>query len=314
MILIESFRQDNVILFPKTIEYYQSELTRLLEEERYGEAASMLRFLLQCQSDDPLYKEEWHTLLNWLTATFPELAQSGIAEYDPDSAFEADGDSEEAALLKRHVQAKAANDPAYGEKLLAMLGPQSSAEKQMTALEQLAFLDRKTIGEKLRSWVGDRGLHPLVQFKGLQVLRQIGELGTIDIHKLGQHVSVTIGQVPLRVEEYPKPIRSILDLAVKKLESEEPGLAEFAQAIWRDLVAFMYGTTIYNRLFEASEEEISLWAEALIRTIREMMSGVSDAPVPSDEGNGSDQQLAGELHKVLQLMRLFWTLSKPDEL
>ncbi|GJM79232.1 hypothetical protein HMSSN139_17280 [Paenibacillus sp. HMSSN-139] len=78
-------------MFPKTLDYYQIELTRMLETERYGEAVELLQFLLQCQGEDPRHYEEWQALLDWLLGAFPAL-KNGMP--DP-QGFEEEEETEE---------------------------------------------------------------------------------------------------------------------------------------------------------------------------------------------------------------------------
>ena len=54
------------MLLPKTIDFYQIEITRMLETERYEEAIALLRFLAKCDSGDIRTNEEWLALLAWL--------------------------------------------------------------------------------------------------------------------------------------------------------------------------------------------------------------------------------------------------------
>jgi len=311
-----SSNSDNVILFPKTIEYYQSELTRLLEGERYAEAAGMLRFLLQCQSDDPEYKEEWQSLLGWLVESFPESVReqgskgSGVTGPSPDD--ETEDEVDEAGMLQRHVRAKAANDSKFVDKLLDMLEPHATAEKQMMALEQLAHLDRRIIGDRLRSWLSESRLHPLVQFRGLQVLRTIGETGTIEIRKLGQTMTLTISDTPVRYEEYPEHLRGIGERVKSVMESKQPGLTELIEATWKDFLAFVYGTAVYDELLALDETGKAVWAAALHHTVDEMIFERADEQ-KLGEIYGLPESVSKSLNKAQQVIKLFATVSSPAE-
>ncbi|GAA3408406.1 hypothetical protein ACFFNY_12970 [Paenibacillus hodogayensis] len=324
VIAIGSSNQDNVILFPTTIEYYQNELTRMLEGERYAEAARMLRFLLQCQSEDPQYKEEWQSLLEWLTAAFPETMkdsadfQPGIADLmagmgGEDDEKDGDDRASEGELFRRHIRSKAANDTKFVGKLLDMLGPHATAEQQITALEQLSCLERRIVGEPIRQWLTDSRLHPLVQFRGLQALRAIGETGQIEIRKLGQTIVIAIGDIPLSYGQYPAAIRSVPDKCRPIMDADEPGLADFAEATWRDFVGFVFGTTVYEELLASDEAGQAAWAAALHRSVRETTSGRSD-----DDRLAADYGLAEAdakyVHKAQQVMKLFSTVSSPGDM
>jgi hypothetical protein len=315
VVSIVSSNQDNVVLFPTTIEYYQNELTQMLEGERYGEATRLLRFLLRCQSDDPQYKEEWQSLLDWLTSTFPDsLGEASGAESGQAERSEDDEEQTEGELFKRHVRGKAANDPQYADKLLAMLDPQAAAEKQMMALEQLAHLDRVTVGGPLKHWLEESRLHPLVQFRGLQALRSVGEKGTVEIRKLGQAMSLPISDTPLRYEQFPAAARNVLERSRQAMEADQPGLADLAETTWRDFLAFLYGTSVYDELLALDDAGTDVWAAALHQTVLETLFGRSD----DSEISGLYQGLEGtdpkSFHKALQVIKLFMTVSNPGDL
>ena len=59
-------RSSNIFLLPNTIDYYQFQITELLERERYGEAKELLKFLLDCRTSETETMEEWRALLDWL--------------------------------------------------------------------------------------------------------------------------------------------------------------------------------------------------------------------------------------------------------
>ncbi|TMV52952.1 hypothetical protein FE783_01835 [Paenibacillus mesophilus] len=316
MVPIFSSNPDNVILFPKTIEYYQNELTKMLEGERFAEAARLLRFLLQCQSDDPQYKEEWRSLLEWLTATFPHLDADGAGAGTEHSERSEEDDEEETEgeLFKRHVRAKAANDSKYTEKLLAMLDPRASAEKQLMALDQLVHLDRRTVGEPLKLWLEESRLHPLVQFRGLQALRTLGETGMIGIRKLGQSMTLPIGETPLRYEQFPAAARNVLERTRKAMESNQPGLAELAESIWRDFLAFLYGSSVYDELSALDDTGTDVWAAALHHTVQETLLGPSDESDLSASYGGLAEADPKAFHKALQVIKLFATVANPGDM
>ena len=60
----ETEHNNNIVLFPKTLDYYQIQLTVMLENERYGEAMKLLHFLLQCQGQEERHYDEWQALLD----------------------------------------------------------------------------------------------------------------------------------------------------------------------------------------------------------------------------------------------------------
>lgn len=291
----------------------------MLEGERFSEAAQMLQFLLQCQSDDPSYKEEWQSLLDWLSDTFPHTIPnkpgSGSEAIIRDTADADDADEQEeteSELFKRHVRAKAANDSTFADKLLAMLAPHSPAEKQMMALEQLSHLERRTVAGPLKQWLEHNRLHPLVQFRGLQALRNVGETGTITIYKLGQTLTLSIGETPLHYDQFPGKLKEVLSRTKEMMDKDEPGLAELADVTWRDFLAFLYGTSVYEELLQ-SESRNEVWACALHQTLIETTFGHADNKKITGLYDGLSDEDARSLHKAQQVIKLFLSVISPGE-
>jgi hypothetical protein len=261
--------KDNVILFPKTVDYYQIELTRMLETERYREAIDLLRFLLKCQGDDRRTHEEWKSLLDWLETTFPDGTDSVLSD---DGADETEED-----YLKQHVKARMEQDHQYAKKMLDMLLHDSSVEKKLLALNQLSFIDHPQINDTLKRWVENVDLHPLVQFKVLQTLKSRGMNGEAEIQKNGENVILSIERTPLNFDEFPQQMRRIMTLVANMSEVNYPSLSYFAQETWKDFLYYIYGTSIYYQLTHLGEdEEICVWAAALHHSVLESMTGSAD--------------------------------------
>src|SRR5690606_644728 len=129
MIDIDGSHNDNVFLLPKTIDYYQEELTRMLETERFAEAVALLEYLLVCRSDDPVTEAEWQRLLDWLKTSF-SIEMGTAAEEEDEEVTESD-------LHKQRFYNKMAEDPGYVKKLLEIVLTHPDLEKKMLAIEQL---------------------------------------------------------------------------------------------------------------------------------------------------------------------------------
>jgi hypothetical protein len=246
---------ENVILFPKTVEYYQFELTRMLESERYGEAIHMLRFLLTCHHQDVRIEEEWQALLQWLQTMFPE------------EMFATDDEGEveitEAELLRQHLSVKGQADSGYAEKLMDMLDKPQSLENLLLALDQLAFMEHPAINDKLINWLTSDEQHPLLQYKVLQTLNLRGVTGTLQLTKHGETITVDVEDTPKSFEDFPSPINEIMDRFQEISHNNEPALAYFAQETWNEFLAFIYGTAQYRQMLRQEEECVDIWAAAL---------------------------------------------------
>lgn len=166
----------------------------MLENERYGEAMEVLRFLLRCGGQNERHYEEWHSLLEWLEAAFPE--QAVPRSVDSDADIEED-DPDEAEMARQMVKEKVAQDAGYADKLLASVMNGPLTEQTILALEQLAYLDRPEIDAVLVEWLQDTPLHPLLQFRVLQTLRRRGMEGNVSLHRGQEAVEIEIDTVPL---------------------------------------------------------------------------------------------------------------------
>ncbi|OXM86888.1 hypothetical protein [Paenibacillus rigui] len=249
---------NNVILFPKTAEFYQFELTRMLETERYGEAVRLLRFLISCQNQDERLLEEWHALLQWLQTMFPE------ALFEDDNAQE-DEDWSEADMLREHLASKAKHDSGYAEKLLDMLSSPQSLENQLLALDQLALLEQSEldITSRLVDWITEREWHPLIQYKALQTLKLRGMTGLLELRKNGETILVHVEDTPSGFEEFPSIVNDIMDRVQEISQMNQPALAYFAQETWNEFLAFIYGTSSYRQMLRQDREYVDVWASAL---------------------------------------------------
>ncbi|MNO12665.1 hypothetical protein D3C76_22780 [compost metagenome] len=269
---------DNIVLFPKTLDLYQIELTRMLETERYGEAADLLRFLLQCQGQDPRHYDEWRALLEWLVTAFPKLGKdSGEDGFDHD-----DEDEDEETMARLHVEAKLAEDKDYADKLLRTVMEKPLSEQTFLALEQLAYLDRPEVDEALIQWITENSLHPLLQFRILQILKRRGTQGTVSLFRRGEPVSIEIESIPLKPEEFPQSIQSIVERVGDQTQVHDPTLFYFAQELWTQFVMAVYGTRDYTSMLSEDHAAIDIWAAALHLMISDSLpGGITDEEVRS---------------------------------
>ncbi|MFD1886426.1 hypothetical protein [Paenibacillus wenxiniae] len=265
----------NVVLFPKTLDFYQIELTRMLETERYHEAIELLEFLLQCQGQDERQLEEWQSLLGWLRTTFPEAAYS-----DRDSAeLGDDAELDEATHTQEHmmrdkVRLKLAEDRDYEEKLLRTAMERPVSERTLLALEQLAYLEQPEIDEQIIEWLQkDTQLHPLIQFRIVQTLRRRGCRGSVHYMHQQERVDIEVETVPLDPTEFPMPFIQILERVADKAEVNAPNLFYFAQELWSQFMMSIYGTQNYLWISRGDDAEIDIWAAALHQTVAMTLEG-----------------------------------------
>ncbi|UJF32036.1 hypothetical protein [Paenibacillus hexagrammi] len=256
-----------MILFPKTEQFYEEELTKCLQKEQYGEAVSMLTFLLQFPSADQQKTEQWQALLNWLQTMQPETVFPALSS-------QVDEEEEEEDLLRQMVEEKSTVDAAFVEKLLGMLRA-GSMDQQLAALEQLAFVQRGPVAE-IRSWLRQGPRHPHLQFKALQALKHMGETGSIDFVKNGNHIVVDIEETPLSSEEFPGQIRDMIRRVEEISEMRQPDFAFFAKQTWQEFLSYAYGTPIYVELLTQEDGVIDIWASALHTALQEQLFGTAN--------------------------------------
>lgn len=260
---------DNVVLFPKSIDFYQEELTRMLENDRFVEAVSTLRFLLACDNGDAAAAEEWRKLLEWLEthlATSPAMAAQTEAE---------DEEEAEADLLRAHVAAKQEADATYADKLLQLLlAPESPPARQQQALEQLAALGDGRVVPAIAEWLEAKEHNPLLQFAALQSLRRLGVSGEAGLVRGGKPLAVDVGNVPLGLAQFPEPFIDVLRRVQLVLERLDPTLASFAERLWEEYGAFQYGTAEYEALIHTDAEGRAAWAGALHLALEGTMGGI----------------------------------------
>lgn len=241
----------------------------MLENERYGEAMEILRFLLKCGGQNERHYQEWEALLEWLEAAFPESA--GL-QGDLTQDIEEDSDEEE--ITRRMVSDKVAQDPGYTDKLLASVMNGPLTEQTILALEQLAYLDRPEIDEALVTWLKETPLHPLLQFRVLQTLRKRGAEGSVVITRGHEPAEIDIDTVPLTPSEFPLAITRILERVADQTEVHEPTLFYFAQELWSQFVMAVYGTADYVSMLEEDDSSLDIWAAALHDIVSESLKGI----------------------------------------
>ncbi|WP_375546945.1 hypothetical protein [Paenibacillus sp.] len=263
--------KDNLVLFPKTLDFYQIQLTVMLENERYGEAMDLLRFLLRCQGQEQRHYDEWQALLEWLEAAFPQYNHDKTDGEGLESIEEEEPSEDE--LKRQNVQAKLAEDRFYADKLLQTAMKEPLSEQNMLALEQLSYLRGAEIDESLVRWLQSKLLHPLLQFRVLQTLRKRGMQGSIELLRGQERARVEVDTVPLSTDEFPSQIGLITERVADQTEVQEPTLYYFAQELWTQFIMAIYGTDDYFSIVDENDETIDIWAATLHQNVSESLTG-----------------------------------------
>lgn len=243
----------------------------MLENERYGEAMDLLRFLLQCQGQDQRHYDEWQALLEWLEAAFPQYNRGNSAADDMPESDEEEPDEDE--MKRQNVQARLAEDRFYADKLLETAKQEPLSEQNMLALEQLSYLEGAVIDEALVKWLQDKPLHPLLQFRVLQTLRKRGMQGNIELTRGQERARIDVEAVPLSPEEFPPQVGLITERVAGQTEVQEPTLFYFAQELWTQFIMAIYGTDDYFSIIDENDETIDIWAASLHQIVSESLTG-----------------------------------------
>ncbi|WP_235775446.1 MULTISPECIES: hypothetical protein [Paenibacillus] len=241
----------------------------MLEGERYGEAAELLRFLLQCQGQEQRHYEEWQSLLDWLEAAFPQAMQTSYTESP--SVHEEDAGEED--MARQFAEAKLREDADYAGKLLRKVMNEPLSEGTLLALEQLAYLEGEEVDYALTDWVQNPDIHPILQFRTLQTLRRRGVQGAVDLKRGQESIVVEIDTVPLNSDEFPVQTAQVLERVAEQTETHEPTLYYFARELWAEFIMAIYGTESYYSILSGEEGTLDLWAGALHQTVSETLNG-----------------------------------------
>jgi len=266
----EETPKDNVYLFPKMLDHYQIQLTRMLEAEQFDDAKELLRFLLQCRGEDERHYEEWTSLLHWIEMAFPE-GRSGAVEGDD---AEEDEEALRSSVLRREQADNA--DEAYIAQVLHVMREHPLVEQQLLALERAVYLDGEAVDEAILAWLAESDLHPAVQFKGLQALRRRGASGMIELDRQGELVQLAIEDTPLSMEDFPAAVQDIVERVESVTEISDPTLPHFARELWKECLQALYGTSDYERMLDGGEDTIDCWAAALHQGLQLAAYGSAD--------------------------------------
>ncbi len=262
--------KENIVLFPKTLDYYQIQLTVMLESERYGEAMALLRFLLQCQGQEERHYEEWQSLLGWLEAAFPEAAENADSDH---TASGAEQDLKEEDMARILAKSKLEEDADYPDKLLRKVMNEPLSEATILALEQLSYLEGGEVDEKLTAWLQKTAVHPLLQFRTLQTLKKRGAQGIVKLGRGHEVAQIEIETVPLQNDEFPPQISQVMERVAEQAEVHEPTLYYFAQELWGQFIMSIYGSSEYHKLLEGEDALLDIWAGALHQMVSESLNG-----------------------------------------
>ncbi|MFC4600435.1 hypothetical protein [Cohnella hongkongensis] len=279
--------KDNLVLFPKTLDYYQIQLTKMLETERYGDAKALLAFLLQCRGEAERHHTEWQALLGWLDAAFP--AAEGSLDYDALLKNE-EGEENEEEIFKRRLSERSQSDANYIPELLASLYNGDDPGQQMLILSQLQHVLHPDIDSSLRQWLAREEYIPPLQFRALQAIRNQGGSGPVAFWRDGESLTVEAADTPLSFSEFPPGMHQVLERVRQSAEVSDPTLSYFAEETWKDCAELAYGTPVFQSMAADDDGSSDVWAAALHQLLLEKLHGKQ-----GDEAIREQYGITGEL-------------------
>jgi len=249
----------DIFLLPKTVDYYQFQITELLERERFGEVKALLRFLLDCRTSESDALEEWRTLLDWLEREYPD---SGDLEEE----------ESESDMLRRMLLAKAEADEKFVEHLLDLVQHSPGVDEKLMAIEQLTYLDHPQINDTLIRWLEQADIPSTLQFTVLQALKKRGVTGEVAILYEGAPLYVRVEETPDGLEAFPQKMQKVLARVKEVSESVFPSLYYFAEPFWLEWLYGIYGTERYEYLLK-EDFDPNVWAAAVHFLVSDRMLG-----------------------------------------
>jgi hypothetical protein len=277
----------NVYLMPSMMKEYRSRIRRLLETERFREAHALLRFLLDCRGQDGEAYAEWHRLLRWLEAVFPELAArsgepAGSAGAEPEGGWTTGSPEEELPDDEEAMRGRALSPRDDGDRkertrrVIGELKRGSTPERRLLALEKAVYLDDPEADREILEWLLGEPMHPSMQFRALQTLRRRGVTGRVLLNRAGETVELEIERTPLKPEDFPPAAGEVLERACRATESYDPMLPQFAREMWDEILRSIYGTSDYEWMASGEEEAVDCWAAALHLAVQTAAYGTAD--------------------------------------
>lgn len=251
--------QGAIFLLPKTIDYYQFQITELLERERFGEAKELLKFLLECRTTEQSAIEEWRTLLEWLEREFPQHAEPEEEETEGD-------------MLRRALLARVEADERFVEHLLELVQYSPGVDEKLMAIEQLTYLDHPLINDTLIRWLENAEIPSTIQYSVLQALKKRGVFGEVVILNDGAPLYVRVEDTPDGIEAFPEKLQKVLTRVKQVSESDYPSLIYFAEPFWLEWLYSIYGTERYEYMLRENFNP-DVWAAALHFMVADRMLG-----------------------------------------
>lgn len=87
-------------------------------------------------------------------------------------------------------------------------------------------------------------------------------------------MKVDMEDIPSNFDDYPRTIQEILYKVKEVCEVHEPSLYYIVEQLWKEWLAFIFGTHVFDELMKVQEEEVPIWAAALHYTASKWVSEI----------------------------------------
>lgn len=267
--------------------------------ERYDQAVDVLRLLQHASGADPGKRQQWAEMLTWLEMMFPELL------FHPGASDSDDQEYTEEELRYQTLSDKISQQNIKAVSLVEALNASDSPDEQLVILERLSYSADPEAVTGIRNWLTERERDPLLQFKGLQALKRLGDEEMLRLGQFGDRTSVCPADAPSEAGEIPPGIVQIFQLVKSVSESTQPVIGDFsAQMMW-DFIAISFGTPLYQEMSQAAESQTKVWASALHVFLEIHVFGGSNPDEIRESYDVSREQMDEWEHVYQQIERFF---------
>lgn len=243
--LVVEHDPDNVSgLYGLAVTYYDledyeraKEVARFMFEKEIGDYAEVLRLyvasLIQLEDYDIV-----STLLNTVFAEkrIPSPLLEEFEEIRKTCEFlilNEQMEVNEESLRRSSVLKKMEENPRYSKKLCEQL-EKGNFEEQLSAIEQLKYIDQPDVIHTLKEYLIKPHPEPILKSFAMRALKEMGIGGTVRIHKFDRLLETRLDEVPLNNDDLPEQEKKVIDIIVDHIHESDPSFLSFALQVWME--------------------------------------------------------------------------------
>jgi tetratricopeptide (TPR) repeat protein len=259
----------------------------LLESQRFSEAVDRSGdWLNQHPTDESMIRvhlagllqtERWGALVRYIEEVFQQKGLTTLLRQELESVLDAcrpmtgneepeENQESQEQVWRRRIQ----EQPQLIKQWISDLHT-DEVEKQLQALERLAFASDPWAEKSLEEWLSLSGGDPMMKTMGLRTLAKMGKTDEVLFTKKGKSYTVRPTDLPLHTDEFPAHLRNVLEQVQELAEHEDLSLSQFAKDIW---MSYLYRT--FPDWPGPAVENIRAWSAALHYTTAQRLYGEAD--------------------------------------